>query len=138
MDIYKLLEQKEKKYEYKEKLFKKVLQQVHRRIEIANDHSTVFTIPTYVFGYPLVNPAECADFLISELTMNGFKVRCCNDRYLFINWKHIHEEYSRNKILNKNLLEYKSKKKEESQEQNIKNGNNLILNNGTNAFSLLR
>lgn len=142
MDIYSLIKKQEKRKEYKEELFKKILKQAHRRIEYCSntgDQYAIFTVPFYIPGYPLFNKTECCYYLIYELRQNGFDVRSFSDQYIYISWAHICDKYSEEKNVSKNLLEYEDTNKEISGdkiEKKIKKSNELIFNN--NTFSLLK
>lgn len=140
MDIYRLIQKQEKKKSYKEELFKKILTQVHRRIEFSSnsgDNFSIFTIPMYVMGYPLFNRNECATYLINELRENGFEVQSYSDQYLYISWNHIYQKYLQEKeIAGENVVENPREIIERNIESKVKRSNELIFNN--NSFSLLK
>ena len=142
MDIYSLIKKHEKKKGYKDELFKKILEQAHRRIEFCSntgDNFAMFTIPVYMPGFPLFDRSECCFFLIDQLSQNGFEVKSYSDQYLYISWAHVIEKYRFEKIMNKNLLEYEDPNKNISGEKidkKIQKSNELIFNN--NTFSLLK
>jgi len=136
MDIYNLIKKQEKRKEYKDELFKKILLQAHRRIEFCSnsgDQYAIFTIPLYMPGFPLFNKSECCLYLLSELKQNGFDVRSYSDQYIYISWAHIFDKYRDQK----NLLEYEDPNKNTDKiDKTIKKSNELIFNN--NTFNLLR
>jgi hypothetical protein len=138
MDIYNLIKKQEKRKEYKDELFKKILQQAHRRIEFCSnsgDKYAIFTIPLYMPGFPLFNKSECCVYLLYELQQNGFDVRSYSDQYIYISWSHVLEKYKSEK----NLLEYEEPKLLENSnnvDKTIKKSNELIFNN--NTFNLLK
>jgi len=139
MDIYSLIKKQEKRKEYKDELFKKILQQAHRRIEYCSnsgDHYAIFTIPLYMPGFPLFDKSECCVYLLQELQQNGFDVRSYSDQYIYISWSHVLDKYK----LEKNLLEYTIPQSVENSNNNrdktIKKSNELIFNN--NTFNLLK
>ena len=144
MDIFNLIKKQEKKKSYKDEVFKKILDQAHRRIKYSADsgeHHSIFTIPLYVVGYPLFNTSECVDYIISQLSQNGFKAVCYSDKYIFINWEHVYEKYVENKILSKNLLENLQEEPLKQIEDKIKRSNQLIFNTShsdSTQFSLLK
>jgi hypothetical protein len=153
MDIYKLVKKREKKQDYKDELFNKILQQCHRRIEFCSnsgDLYSIFTIPNYVIGFPLFNKVECCEFLIKNLNLNGFKVQSYADNYIYITWSHVYESYKENKEKDKNLLELQLNTDIITNVNTINNigynGNatnkvekiNSLILNQNNKFSLLK
>jgi hypothetical protein len=144
MDIFSLIKKQEKKKSYKDEVFRKILDQAHRRIKYSSDsgeHYSIFTIPLYVVGYPLFNTSECVDFVISQLSLNGFKAVCYSEKYIYITWEHVYEKYVENKILSKNLLEDLREEPVKQIEDKIKRSNQLIFNTSNqsnNQFSLLK
>jgi hypothetical protein len=144
MDIYKLVEKREKRQNYKDELFRKILEQCHRRIEHSSDSGdlySIFTIPNYVIGYPIFNKSECIDYLIQQLDTNGFKVQAYGDGYLYISWAHVYDKYIEDKVLSNNLLEFEPKGEivraaEDKKETKMRKINSLILNQN-NKFSIL-
>lgn len=144
MDIYKLIKKKEKKQDYKDELFNKILLQCHRRIEYCSNSGDlygIFTIPNYVIGYPLFDKRECCDFLTKNLNSNGFKVQTFNDEYIYITWAHIYLSYKEDKDKEKKLLDFEPKvsilEKPVVNENSINKINSIILNHN-NKFSLLK
>lgn len=144
MDIYSLIRNQEKKKSYKADLFKKILKQAHRRIEYSaksGEKLAIFQIPNYVIGFPLFNKSECCDYLIRELTLNGFKVNSPNDQYVYISWEHVYQKYLENTILESgNMLEYSGSNDPDDNpidniEKKVKKSNELIFNK---PFSLFR
>ena len=144
MDIYKLVKKREKKQDYKDELFNKILLQCHRRIEFSSntgDLYSIFTIPDYVIGFPLFDKSECSEFLIKNLNVNGFKVQSYSDKYIYITWAHVYESYKENKEKDKKLLEYEPKvtilEPPLINDRPLDKINSLILNQN-NKFSLLK
>jgi len=140
MDIYNLIEKNEKKGEYREELFNKILKQCHRRIEYvakSGEHHALFQVPVYIFGYPLFNRLQCCDFLLTSLKQNGFEVMSDSEFNIFISWEHIYREYVGEKREG-HLLEYTdSRPPVQRIEDNLKRSNNLIFNKGS-PFSILK
>jgi len=136
MDIRRLLTKMDKKKTYKESLFKKILAQAHKRIEHSadvGDQLTVFTVPSYMVGFPLFNRYECIQYLMDELQENGFRVECYNDMYLQISWAHLYSEFKASGGAQRETEEERRLK----QEIRIQQTNRLILNNNGQTFSLL-
>lgn len=145
MDINKLLKKKEKKQDYKNELFNKILLQCHRRIEYCSntgDLYAIFTIPNYVIGYPLFDKRECNNFLTMNLSSNGFKIQSFNDEYIYITWAHAYICYKENQEKEKNLLNYEPsvtilETPIINEKQPLDIINSIILNRN-NKFSLLK
>jgi len=111
MDLYKLLEKREKKSSYRDELFPEILKKCYRRIESNNDVGnleTTFTMPTFFVGYPKINRAECVDFLLNTLIKNGFDAYATgdNNEHIHISWKQAYDKYKLDKHMDKNLLEF--------------------------------
>lgn len=144
MDIHKLIKNKEKKQDYKDELFKKILLQCHRRIEYSSnvgDLYSIFTIPEYVVGFPLFNKSECCEYLIKSLNDNGFIVQSYSNNYIYITWAHVYESYKENKELDKKMIDYKPEvsflEQAQQQDKPLDKINSLILNQN-NKFSILK
>jgi hypothetical protein len=45
-----------------------------------------YDVPQYVVGLPLFNINECIDFIIKQLTNNGFNVKYNFPKMLYISW----------------------------------------------------
>jgi len=144
MDINRLIVKQEKKREYKTEVFQQIIKQVHRRIEYGatcGDSYAIFTIPVYVVGYPLFDTTECSVYIIAELTKNGFFVQCYSNRFLYISWAHAYEQYKEQQLLNQqNVIEFTNESNSTAVniEGKIKKTNELILNQGSTTFSLLK
>jgi hypothetical protein len=143
MDITRLIGKQEKRREYKTEVFQQILKQVHRRIEYGatcGDSYAIFTIPVYVVGYPLFDTTECSVYIIAELTKNGFFVQCYSNRFLYMSWAHVYEQYKEQQLLNQqNLIEFSTDSKSTvNAEGKVKKTNELILNQGSTGFSLLK
>jgi hypothetical protein len=87
-------------------IFNKILNRVHRRIELtgrtkSKDHHIWFQVPQYLFGEALYDQGHCIAFVISKLEENGFHVRYLHPNTLFISWDHWVPSYVRNEIKKK-------------------------------------
>jgi hypothetical protein len=45
-----------------------------------------YDVPQYVVGLPLFNINECIDFILKQLTNNGFEVKYHFPKMLYISW----------------------------------------------------
>ena len=144
MDINRLIGKQEKRREYKTEVFQQILKQVHRRIEYGatcGDSYAIFTIPVYVIGYPLFDTTECSEYIIAELTKNSFFVQCYSNRFLYMSWAHVYKQYKEQQLLNQhNMLEFSNELTSTTGniEGKVKKTNELIFNQGSNTFSLLK
>tara|TARA_Y100000590_G_C15682930_1_gene1000492 strand:- start:776 stop:1249 length:474 start_codon:yes stop_codon:yes gene_type:complete len=96
MDIYKLHKKKRARERERLEHFKNILKRCHRRIKIVSDKmetSCYFVIPEIVFGIPLYNNTECANFLVESLRNNGFIVNYIHPNLLYISWEVIPENH---------------------------------------------
>lgn len=86
LDLHRTINEKKEK---RIMCFEKVLEMAHNKIKSSaalKQLSCIFTVPTYVFGFPLFNVNECIEFVSSELKSNGFIVNYYFPNKLYISW----------------------------------------------------
>ena len=96
MDLDELYESKRIKDENKVKLYKKILNRVHRRIKDTSRQKSLgkaaefcwFLLPEIVLGFPSFDSAHCTAYVIHNLRDNGFLVKYTHPNLLFISWAH--------------------------------------------------
>jgi hypothetical protein len=80
-------------------LFKKLLNRIHKRINITGntkkDKHIWFTVPEYIFGEPLYDKGDCIGYLVVKLEDNGFNVKYIHPCTLFVSWSHWIPSYVR-------------------------------------------
>jgi len=87
-------------------IFNKILNRIHRRIQITGRNKRVdrhiwFTVPEYIFGEPNYDQGECLGFLVSKLEENGFFIKYMHPNTLFVSWENWIPSYTRNEIKKK-------------------------------------
>jgi hypothetical protein len=87
-------------------IFNKILNRIHRRIELtgrtkSKDRHIWFQVPQYLFGEALYDQGHCIAFVVSKLEDNGFHVRYLHPNTLFVSWDHWVPSYVRNEIKKK-------------------------------------
>ena len=90
-------------------IFNKILNRIHRRIELtgrtkSKDRHIWFQVPQYLFGEALYDQGHCIAFVVSKLEENGFHVRYLHPNTLFVSWDHWVPSYVRNEIKKKTGL----------------------------------
>ena len=75
------------------KIYKNILNRVHKKIKISsrqhhNNQYTFFVIPEFIVGVPTYDIASCTAYIIDKLTDNGFIVKYTSPNFLFISWAH--------------------------------------------------
>ena len=70
-----------------------------------NEVSVFFTIPKMIVGMPSYDMVSCADYLVNNLAMNGFKVVQCSPEQLFISWGHIKFDATKETALENKIQE---------------------------------
>jgi hypothetical protein len=122
-------------------IFNKILNRVHRRIELtgrtkSKDRHIWFQVPQYLFGEALYDQGHCIAFVISKLEENGFHVRYLHPNTLFISWDHWVPSYVRNEIKKKMgivINERGEVVKEGEQQQDDLFNRNMIMGGGGGA-----
>ena len=73
------------------------------------------------------------------MTKNGFFVQCYSNRFLYISWAHVYEQYREQQLLNQPTLLTLTDVSNSTinAEGKVKKTNELILNQGSTTFSLL-
>ena len=75
------------------KIYKNILNRVHKKIKISsrqqhNNQYTFFIIPEFIVGVPMYDIASCTAFIIDKLKENGFVIKYTYPNLLFISWAH--------------------------------------------------
>ena len=75
------------------KIYKTILNRVHKKIKISsrqlhNNQFTFFVIPEFIVGIPMYDIASCTAFIIDKLKENGFVIKYTYPNLLFISWAH--------------------------------------------------
>jgi hypothetical protein len=90
VNIDELYEHHRRKSEKRRAMYNTILSQIHARIKRANkttrDMDIVYKVPMIVFGDAVYNYQECVDYVVQQLTDNGFTVETQRN-LIFISWK---------------------------------------------------
>jgi hypothetical protein len=82
--------------------FNKILNRVHRRIQITSRHKrdrhVWFTIPEYIIGENVYSNPDCVAFVVAKLTKNGFFVRYFHPNTIFVSWDSYVPSYVRSEF----------------------------------------
>ena len=117
----------------KYQIYKKVFNRCYHRIKTISqkgDSFGVFVIPEYIFGIPKFDNLSCANYIISKLKENNFKVMYTYPNLLFISWEHIPSEIYNSNIKsenNKKSIENKSMEKPKFRYKSDYNSSNNFL-----------
>jgi uncharacterized LabA/DUF88 family protein len=72
-------------------IYEDILKLIHKKILTTNAASDIccctYTIPVYLYGYPLYNHSKCIEYIIASLLRDKFEVRMMSPMKLFISWK---------------------------------------------------
>lgn len=117
------------------KIYRNILNRVHKKIKISsrqklNNQFTFFVIPEFLVGTPTYDIAACTAFIIDKLKENGFNVKYTYPNLLFISWAHHLDKTRRGEI--KKLFGVNVNSKGE-----IINKNNETPENNNNPNSLI-
>ena len=90
LNINQLHKEIEKRESRKNVVYQKILEKCFNRIISVNQKSDdcycIFVVPTFVFGVPLYDVANCVIFIMKDLINRGFKVNYTHPNLLLINW----------------------------------------------------
>jgi len=127
-------------------IFNKILNRVHRRIELtgrtkSKDRYIWFQVPQYLFGEALYDQGHCIAFVVSKLEENGFLVRYLHPNTLFISWDHWVPSYVRNEIKKKMGIVVNERgevvKDGMQEEDDVFNRNLIMGGNGVNQATTM-
>ena len=85
----KLIKEQKKKDNIKKETFNKILLKIEKKIILAsaaNYYFTWYTIPEFIIGLPLYSLPECKDYIIKEMSKNGFTIEFFLPNILLIKW----------------------------------------------------
>jgi len=108
-------------------IFNKILNRIHKRITLtarnkAEENHIWFIVPSFLFGEPLFDQADCIAYVVTKLKENGFFIKYIHPSTLFISWDNWLPSYARHEIKKKtgyvldekgNVLEKIEKKSED-------------------------
>lgn len=133
INIDDLYERQHKKDLKQLSIFNKILNRVHRQIQLhqrlkKSEKYIWFTVPEFLFGEPLYDKSECIAYLVNKIDENGFDVKYMYPNTLFVSWERWVPAYKRLEIKKKfgvmvdekgNIVE---KKDDLDEEMNSKGG----------------
>lgn len=96
LNIHALNNRRDQKEIYRYKIYNKVLEKAHHRIKIVSrkgESACFYVVPEYIYGIPRYDTLSCANFIVSKLRKNGFKVVYTYPNFLFIFWGHVPSQY---------------------------------------------
>ena len=92
VNIDGLFENKQKRDLKQLSIFNKLLNRIHRRIQITgrnhkiNETHIWFAVPEFIFGEPIYDKGDCIAYLVMKLQDNGFLVKYVHPNTLFVSW----------------------------------------------------
>lgn len=94
MNIYSLGKKKTHRETERLRIYGEVLKKCHNHIRKVSqcgkeEPYTLYTIPYYILGHPIYDIDSCNNYIIQQLSKNGFKVMVVAKNLLFISWAHI-------------------------------------------------
>ena len=72
----------------------KILEKCMFQMKLAHEKKfphLLYSIPTYLFGYPKINMEDTREFLIYQLRQKGFSVKKVSETEIFIDWSDIYQ-----------------------------------------------
>lgn len=87
-DLFADQKQKEK---HKEEIYDNVLKNCHNKIRRSvklspYNNFCFYIIPKFIYGVPLYNIDKCINYLVINLTKNGFQINYTHPNLLLISW----------------------------------------------------
>ena len=106
INIDDLYERKQRQDLKQIRIFDKILNRVHKRIQFTGRNKSAekhiwFTIPAYIFGEPCYDQGECIAYVYTKLEDNGFDLKYLHPNTLFISWKNWVPSYVRTELKRK-------------------------------------
>jgi hypothetical protein len=104
LNINELFNDQSKKEKHKEEIYDNVLKQCHKRILRSAklnpyNNCCFYIIPKFIYGIPLYNLDKCINYLVVNLSKNGFKINYTHPNLLIITWYKKEESGIKNDIL---------------------------------------
>ena len=94
ININELHAERIEKEENKKQIYDNVLKKCHNKILLTSkmnpyEQWCYFVIPKFIYGIPLYNFNDCLQYLVTNLTKNGFKINYTHPNLLIISWFNI-------------------------------------------------
>jgi hypothetical protein len=91
LNINELFSDQTKKEKHKEEIYDNVLKQCHKKILRASKlnpytNYCFYVIPKFIYGIPLYDLNKCINYLVINLSKNGFKINYTHPNLLIITW----------------------------------------------------
>ena len=91
LNINELFNDQTKKEKHQEEIYDNVLKQCHKKILRAaklNPYTNYcfYVIPKFIYGIPLYDLNKCINYLVINLSKNGFKINYTHPNLLIITW----------------------------------------------------
>ena len=104
LNINELFNDQTKKEKHKEEIYDNVLKQCHKKILRSaklNPYTNYcfYVIPKFIYGIPLYDLNKCINYLVINLSKNGFKINYTHPNLLIITWFKKEESQPKNDIL---------------------------------------
>lgn len=105
LNIYSLKKDSDSRTRNRFKIYETILKKCHHRIKVAStshksESYTFFVVPSYLVGMPTFDLESCCDYLIYQLSKNGFQIIRLANTLLFISWKHVKFDVSKEREMN--------------------------------------
>lgn len=87
-------------------VFNKILNRIHEKIKITsrqklNEQFCWYIFPEIILGVASYDRSACINYILEELTSNGFVVRYTHPNLIFVSWKHYIPSYIRTEFKKK-------------------------------------
>ncbi len=87
-------------------VFNKILNRIHEKIKITarqktNEQFCWYVIPEIILGVAFYDRVACINYILEELTSNGFIVRYTHPNLIFVSWQHYIPSYVRTEFKKK-------------------------------------
>ena len=88
-NVVELQEKIKSKENNRKKIYLNILQLCYKKINSASEKDQpfcIYTLPEFIYGYPLYNMTECVLYILQNLNKNGFSCKYFNPYVIFITW----------------------------------------------------
>ena len=92
--VYEIHKKQKEKLNNRSKIYNLVLNRAYKAIKNAVETEATFCffeMPEYIIGHSIYNMTECLLYIINKLSGNGYQVKYCHPRTMYITWPMIQQ-----------------------------------------------
>ena len=89
ISVIELQKAEQAKKEIKKETYRKILEQISKKIKVSSDignKNLIVTIPGFVMGFPSFNQEIAANYIERQLKNGGYSTSRLNEKSIYIDW----------------------------------------------------